>query len=239
MSWAIVGGAAIGAIGSYLASDNAADKQADAANAASGVARQSFLDTEKRNQPFYEGGTNALATLLTRLGIMGGDANSAQYGNLLSTVTPQSVQNDPGYQWAQQQGQQGIERWLAAKGLTNSGRALKAASQFNTGNATKFFNDAFTRNMQGNQQQFNMLQAPVGWGQASANQTGAAGQAMASTVGNNLIGAGDAQAAGRIGGWNALQNGINQGVSAYTRSQQPGVTGPSNRELEQMYGLGP
>jgi hypothetical protein len=219
MTWWVAGAAVGGALISSYGAQSAAGTQADAANNSTALQAKIYEDTTKRNEPFVSGGTNALGALLERLGI-GGNASSAQYGNLLKTVNPQDVQNDPGYQWAQQQGQQGIDRSLAARGMTNSGRALKAASQFNTGNATKFFNDAFNRNQSANQQQFNMLAQPVQWGQASVNNTAASGAAFGQAAGQNIVGAGDAQAANSIAQGNIWGNALNQGVSAYTRGQQ-------------------
>jgi hypothetical protein len=233
MTWWVAGAAVVGGVIQSQGAKSAAGTQADAANNATALQSRIYDDTVQRNDPFVEGGTNALSTLLNRLGVggQGGD----QHGNLLRTVDPQSVQNDPGYQWAQQQGEQGINRSLAAKGMTNSGRALKAAAQFNTGNATKFFNDAFSRNQQANQQQFNMLAQPVQWGQASANNTAASGAAFGQAAGQNMIGAGDAQAANSIAQGNIWGNALNQGVSAYTRNQTPTSSGPSNADLERMY----
>jgi coproporphyrinogen III oxidase-like Fe-S oxidoreductase len=206
-----MGANALGTIGGIYSARQAAQAQIDAANNATALQRGIYNDTVARNEPFVKGGTNALQTLLEQLGIGGGS------GSLLKTVDPQSVQNDPGYQWAQQQGQQALERQLAARGLTGSGRSLKAASRFNTGNATQFFNDAFNRNQSANLQKFNMLSAPVGWGQASANQTAAAGQQFGKSAGSNMIGAGDARAAGTIAQSNLLRDSLNQGVSQYQR----------------------
>lgn len=199
----------LGTAAGLYSTNKAVDAQREAAENATNLQRGIYNDTVARNEPFVKGGTNALATLLEQLGIGGGS------GNLLKTVDPQSVQSDPGYQWAQQQGQQAIERQLAARGLTGSGRSLKAASRFNTGNATQFFTDAFNRNQGANLQKFNMLSAPVGWGQASANQTAAAGQQFGTSAGNNMIGAGDASAAGTIAQSNLLRDALNQGVSQY------------------------
>jgi len=71
-------------------------------------------------------------------------AQQQQLGNL-NNLNPTDVQNDPGYQFAQQQGEEALNRSLGAQGSLFSGQALKAASDFNTGLASKFYGDAYNR----------------------------------------------------------------------------------------------
>jgi hypothetical protein len=71
-------------------------------------------------------------------------ANQQQLGNL-ENLSPQNVQNDVGYQFAQQQGEQGLNRALGAQGNLFSGRALQAASDFNQDLASRFYGDAYNR----------------------------------------------------------------------------------------------
>jgi hypothetical protein len=218
MTWWAAGGAVVGGLLASQGSKGAAGAQAEAANNSTALQRDIYNQTVERNRPYVEGGTNALSTLLNRLGIAG-NAGSG-YGSLMSTVDPQSVQNDPGYQWAQQQGEQGIQRALAARGLTGSGRGLKEASRFNTGNATQFFDRAFNRNQATNLQNYNMLAQPAQWGQNSANNTAAQGSAFGQAAGGNMVQAGDAEAANSIAQGNIWGNAINQGLSSYSRSPQ-------------------
>lgn len=63
----------------------------------------------------------------------------------LENLNPTDVQNDPGYQFAQQQGEQGLNRSLGARGMVFSGDALKEAAGFNQGLASQFYGDAYQR----------------------------------------------------------------------------------------------
>jgi hypothetical protein len=55
---------------------------------------------------------------------------------------------DPGYQFRLQQGNQALERSLAARGLGQSGAALKAAQQYGQGLAEQSYGDYFGRQSQ-------------------------------------------------------------------------------------------
>lgn len=54
---------------------------------------------------------------------------------------PGQMQNDPSYQWALQQGQQGVDRSLAAKHMTASGNALTELTQYGQGMASQQYNN--------------------------------------------------------------------------------------------------
>jgi hypothetical protein len=71
-------------------------------------------------------------------------ANQQQLGNL-ENLSPQDVQNDVGYQFAQQQGEQALARSLGAQGGLFSGRALQEASRMNQDLASRFYGDAYGR----------------------------------------------------------------------------------------------
>lgn len=202
--------------------NQAANAQRDAANQATALQRGIYNDTVARNQPYVTGGANAFERMLSGLGIT---QSGPDPGNLLRQITPENVQSDPGYQWAQQQGEQGIARALAARGLAGSGRGLKEASRFNTGNATQYFDRAFNRNQAANQQNYNMLAGPAQMGQSSANQTAGYGAQFGAQAGNNLIGGADATAASNLARGNVWQSALNQGVSAYTRPPAQNRTG--------------
>lgn len=219
MPWVAAAVSAAGAIGGAAISSNASSKaskaQQDAANTATGLARQQYTDTVDRNRPFYDAGTAALATLQQKL------------PELNSGYDPSKLTSEPGYQFGLQQGQQALERSMAARGRGVSGAALKAASEFGTNYGTTKLNDAFQRDQSSKQQQFNQLQALTNIGQASGNNSSAAGQQFANSAGANMIGAGDSAAANNIAQGNIFSGLINQGVSAYGRSQAGGGTMPT------------
>jgi hypothetical protein len=205
MPWSIA--APIVAAGVGAAASNSASKgQQGAAGAATDLARSQYTDTVERNQPFLQAGTDALAMLQQKL------------PTLNSGYDPAKLTSEPGYQFGLQQGQQALERSLAARGRGVSGAALKAASEFGTNYGTTKLNDAFSRDQAAKQQSFGQLQALTQIGQSSANNTSAAGQGFAAAAGQNGINAADSAGANIIGQGNQLQGLINQGVSLYGRS---------------------
>lgn len=217
MAFAVAAGAIGGALIASNASKSAANTQAAASDRATQLSRDQYDATTQRNAPFVAGGTQAFNSLLDRLGLSG-NVSAPGYNTFGKAPTAQDVMNEPGYQFGQQQGQQAIDRQLNARGMTNSGAQIKAASRFGTDYATGQYGNAFSRLQQGNQQAYNQLSGVAGMGQASANNTAAAGQQFASQAGSNMIGAANAQAANTIGQGNIWGNALNQGLSAYGRS---------------------
>jgi hypothetical protein len=71
-------------------------------------------------------------------------AQGQQLGNL-ENLNPVDVQNDPGYQFNLQQGQQGLDRRAAANGGYFSGGALKDAAQYNQDFANNYYQQAYGR----------------------------------------------------------------------------------------------
>lgn len=200
-------GAAIGSavIGSASAS-SAASKQQDAAKAANDLQAAQYGAAVERNQPYMTAGTDALAALQQKL------------PGLTSSYDPQALLNEPGYQFGLQQGQQALERSLAARGRSVSGAALKAATQFGTDYGTTKLNDAFSRDMQSKQQTYSQLYGLTRLGQNSANLTGAAGENYANQAGNNLISGGNSAAANDRSQGNIWSGLLNQGASLMGRA---------------------
>lgn len=91
------------------------------------MARQAGL-AEQQFQPYAQAGQQAL-------------------GNL-QAPDMEALQNDPGYQFRLQQGQQALDRSLASRGLGQSGAALKAAQRYGQGLADQTYNDYFGRQSQ-------------------------------------------------------------------------------------------
>ncbi len=203
MPWVAAGAAVIGAAGSAYSANKAAGAQQSAADQATNLQRQQYADTVQRNQPFYGAGTDALAMLQQKL------------PGLNTPYDPSKLTSEPGYQFGLQQGQQALERSLAARGRGVSGAALKAASEFGNNYATGQLNNAFNRDQASKNQQFSQLMQLTGLGQASANNTSAAGQNYANAAGANQIGAGNSAAANNLAQGNIWGNLLNQGASMY------------------------
>jgi hypothetical protein len=156
------------------------------------------------------------------------------------SFTGENLASDPGYQFGLNQGTQGIERGQAARGNFLSGAAMRELTRFNEDYAGTKFNDAYNRNLstyntnltrrqnewntnlnaynQNRNTIYNFLTGQSQMGQNSAAQVGASGVQTANNVGNNIMGAGNAQAAGAVASGNALASGINNAVNNYNSS---------------------
>jgi len=220
----IIGGALLGSslLGASASSD-AAQTQADAANTASGVQRQNFLDQQAAQEPFRQGGMAAQNRLMTLLGLtpsgtnsgLSVDPNSPDYGKYAKDFGVSDFQADPGYNFRLTEGLKALDRQAAARGGLISGSALKAAQGYGQDQASQEYTNAFNRYQTNRSNQLNPLQSLMGAGQSATNQVGAAGQAMANNVGELGMQAGAARASGYVGG----ANSINQGIGSYLNYQ--------------------
>ena len=238
MGFAIAGGlAAAGALGSgYMslqAAGNAANTEANAANQASALQYQEFLQEQQNEAPYLSAGTSALSTLQSKL------------PSLSAPFTMADFQADPGYQFTLQQGQQAINNSSAARGLVDSTGTMKDLAQFNQGAASTQYQNAYNNYVQNQNQTYNQLAGIAGIGQVATAGSNQAGQTMGAQVGANTTGAANAQAAGTIGTANAyggaISNATNAGMGAWMISQiaaakgQPYGGGSSPSSLNSGY----
>lgn len=154
------------------------------------------------------------------------------YGSLLTpykngqefSFTGQDLQNEPGYQFGLEQGEQGINRGLASRGSFLSGAAMKQLSRYNQDYAGTKFNDAYNRALgtwntnksaydSNRDRIYSFLSGQSTMGQNSAAQVGTTNQQYARSAGENALAAGNSAAAGIIGSSNALQSGMNQATN--------------------------
>jgi hypothetical protein len=217
---AIVGGSIIsGAIGAD-ASQSAANTQAGAANQATQAQLGMFNQTQQNLAPWMTAGKGSLAQLQ---GLVG--SGPGQLGKPFGMA---DFMADPGYQWRVQQGQDAIMNQRSALGGVNSGATLKALSDYTAGQATGTWDDAYGRYIQQNQNLFNMLNSMSGTGANAAAGLGGIGTQVGEQIGSNIMGAGNARAAGQIGSANAITGAMGQGFNAYLMSQylNPGGGNP-------------
>lgn len=78
---------------------------------------------------------------------------------------------------------------------------------------------AYNRFNNNNTSKYNRLAGIAGTGQQATRDVNSAGAAYAQNAGNNIMGAGNAQAAGIVGGANALNQGVSQGYNMYQNNQ--------------------
>jgi hypothetical protein len=233
--------------------------------------------------PYVRSGQGSLTSLIDLAGDNGPLAQKFSFGQA-------DLDNDPGYQFALQQGQQAIQKAAAARGGLFSSGTLKSLAGYTTGTANQYFNDAFSRaqstfntNRQSALSRIGTLQGLAGMG---LNATGAGADAVgrasalqsqntigtgelnarladstSARIGNLLVGQGTSQAAGTVGGTNAVtgaignatkaisdflvnRNRTNTGVSKPSTSYtSPGDWGgggysPGDYDTQEQYGFG-
>lgn len=236
---AIIGGAVIGGGASLAAgamsssaTQSAANTQAAASDRASQVQLDMYNRTRNDLAPYMALGPQALDMLNQYLPHM----NAAE----APTFSPFSfslsdLQNDPGYQFLQSEGQKAVTNSYAARGLADSGPVLQAGARYATDLASTHLNDVFNRaydiwsgNNQLKQQDFlnrsgldtnriNTIMQLLSTGENAAAGAGNAGITTGNSIAQNIIGAGNARAAASIGSANAWGGALN-GVAGATNN---------------------
>jgi hypothetical protein len=222
-----------------LAAQQAAAAAGDAAAAAAlekqlGLQRELYNRQVENLAPFTKAGELGQNRLLDLLGLSG-NVNAPGYGSGATNFSMADMEQDPGYQFRLTEGQRAIDRSTAARGGTQSGAALKAATRYGQDMGSQEYGNAFNRFMTQRQSQLGNLQSLQSIGQASAaGQAAAAGglsQAGSQAYGN--YGATGADIAARTGaGATAAYAGSNLSrQSAYgtnTANQVNAITGAAN-----------
>ena len=152
------------------------------------------------------------------------------YGQTFHAPTAAEAAQTPGYQFAQQQGQDALQRSAAARGGVLTGGTAKALDQYSQGladsnyqnvynNAMNTFDSNYNQFNNDQTNQYNRLAALAGIGQQTAGQLGYLGQNAAQGISSNLLGtasqmgqdyqnAGAASASGYVGAGNAWAGGL-------------------------------
>jgi len=221
---ALLGSAIIGGMAANRASksqagaaDRAGALQKEVADQRVELEREQFNRQLELQAPFREAGVNALNKLVP----------------IASEYTPfgmSQFQQDPGYAFRMSEGMKALERGAAARGGLLSGASMKGLQRYGQDLASQEYQNAFNRYGIERDRRMNPLQSLAGVGQTSAQQVGAAGQNMASNIGNALgaygQGAGQAmgaaaqaRASGYVGGANSLSGALGQYMN-YNQQQE-------------------
>ncbi len=210
---AIAGGSVASGLIGANAAKQASKAQVAATEKANATEREIFDRQTQLQEPFRQAELAKQNMLLQRLGI-GGDNGSGAYGDLSSGFMPANfmTEMDPGYNFRFEEGMKALERRQSSMGMNFSGAAGKEAIRFGQNFATNEFTNAFNRYQTSRAATLN----PLMGGSASTDQlTNAMGQ-MGGRIAENQIGAGNARAAGYVGGANAWGNAITGGIGAFT-----------------------
>lgn len=141
------------------------------------------------------------------------------FGEFNKKFSLADYQEDPGYKFRLDQGSQALERSAAARGGLLSGGHLKDLTGYQQSMASQEYGNAYNRFNNDQSSRFNRLATLAGIGQTTNNTLATLGQNTANNISNNITGAGNAQAAGYIGGVNAANNAVGQGLSIYQNNQ--------------------
>jgi hypothetical protein len=136
-------------------------------------------------------------------------------------VSGDEVLKDPGYAFGMQQGQQAIDRKIAAGGGRISGSAIKAAARFGTDYGSTKYGEAYQRR----QDRLNRLAAIAGIGQTATAGSAAAGMNSANAISGILQNQGDNAGAARLATGNIWGNAVNQIGAVYSRQNRGGGVG--------------
>jgi hypothetical protein len=158
---------------------------ANATKSAANDQLQAAREAQAMFAPWIQAGGWGIGQAANMLGKNGPDAAAAAF------------QQDPGYQFRVQEGENALTRAASANGTLGSGKYLKDAMAYNQGQASQEFGNSFNRLL----------------GVAGMGQTATGSGADYLTQGAN------ASAAGKIGGASAINNGLTQGYSMYSNNQ--------------------
>ena len=172
--------------------------------------------------------------------------------SLMRNFGASDFQTDPGYSFRLSEGLKALDRQAAARGGVMSGAALKAAgrygqdvasqeygnafNRFQTNRASQagLFTDAYNRDRTRQLDEFSRLGGLMTSGQNAAAGTGASQAAFGSNaanlmsqgaqaMGQGVIGAGQAMAAGQMGAGNTFNNAIQAALQGYQNNQMMDV----------------
>ena len=214
---AVVGGAYL----SSQASKKAAGTQAASADRATDAQERMFERQVELQEPFREAGLAGQNRLMELLGL-GKDKKALGYGKYASAeFSPANflANQDPGYAFRMSEGMKALDRSAASRGGLLSGATLKGAQRFGQGLASDEYQNAFNRYQTTRTNTLNPFASLAGVAQSSANTLGTAAGQLGGQIGSNIIGAGNAAAAGQIGSANAIASGLGQGVNFYQNQQ--------------------
>ena len=200
----------VGGLFGMNAADDAADAQVNATRMATEESRRQYNQSRTDMAPWREAGVNALSQLQTLMSPEGG---------LMNPYSPENLQSDPGYQFGMAEGEKAINRNMKARGMYNSGAALKAINRFGQDYAGTKYNEAFNRDQVSKNAIYNMLAGQSGMGQSTASQVASMGMQNANQIGNYMLQGGNARAAGIVGGANSMIGALDD-ISSHQRMLQ-------------------
>jgi hypothetical protein len=199
---AIAGSAVLG----YMSSKQAGQQQADAANAATQSQQGMFNVQNAQQAPWRQAGETALKQLTA------GTAEGGQFAHQFGASDLNSMLS-PNYQFQLEQGLGQTKNAINATGGMVSGNEMQGINQFAQNYAGNAYQNAFNNYQTQQSNIFNRLSNIAGLGQQSNQTTAGLAGAISPGIANTMTAAGNAQAAGIMGGANAISGAVGQGIS--------------------------
>lgn len=190
--------------------ESAAAAQIGYAHQANDLLKSLYGDQSAMLEPYRTAGGGALNALMAYSG-MNPDGSVSN-----APVNYSVFQNSPGYKFGLDQGLQGVQRGLAAQGMTGSGAALKDLNNYAQGYANQNFNNFYNR-----------LAGIAGMGQQAAGMTANYASNYGNQASNNLTGMGNAQASADIARGNVAAQNFNNLMKMAGTFMGGGGTGSS------------
>ena len=164
---------------------NTTDQEIGAQNAAGAqsneILKEQYNQQQALQQPYQQAGTTALTGM--------------QDPNFQKSFTLADFQQDPGYQFQLQQGQQAINRSAASKGLNASGGTMKDLQGYSQGLANQDYQQAYQNYNTNQNNQFGRLSTIAGMGQTAAGQMQQSSENYGNQVAQTDMSLGNAAAA--------------------------------------------
>ena len=208
---ATLGGAAISSGGAK----SAANTQAAAAGQSNALQQAMYNQTREDLGGYREAGQQNLTELQSRMGEL----------NTPFSMTQDNLEKTPGYQFTRDQGLKSVNNAMGARGLLNSGAAMRGAADYATGLADQTYTNQFNMDQTQKQNIFNRLIGGAQLGENAAAQTGAFGTQTAANQAQGTIGAGNARAGAAIAQGNAFAGIANSFPNAMVANQLFGKNG--------------
>lgn len=204
MSFIAVGIGAAATIYSAHQAGEAADAAQGAANTASGIAYNQYMQEREDTKAARGAGQRAI-----------GRMEDPEFQRDFSMA---DYQQDPGYQFRLAEGNKALNAAASARGMGHSGATLKSLLKYNQNFATEDYTNAYNRYNNDRTTRFNRLSALAGAGETANQQVGAASRNYAQTAGVNTMAGANAQMAGKMGQANAISGFANNAVNYFQQN---------------------
>jgi hypothetical protein len=209
----------MGAMGGSIIQSASAGLQAVVGNNAIDKANNAQINGQQNANNFmgqqYEKTQNYLSPYRS-VGDTGTAGLQSQFSNGGQSFTMGDFNKDPGYQFRLQQGQQALDRASASKGLNLSGAALKSISDYNQGQASQEYQNAYNRFNTNQNNQFSRLSSMAGIGQNAANQSANYSNQYGTNMANGIGEIGNLQAAGTMAKYRNWQTQDSRAAGAWS-----------------------